>query len=90
MAPREAGYIDEGDIVKIIRVEGGGTMTDGVATSDQRYKNKVGRVISNNGLGMCRVRFLGGKEANFWNGRDLKYATDKEREEFLRQYDKKR
>jgi serine protease Do len=74
-----------GDIVKVINVEGGGTIEDGLATDDRKYLGKIGEVTYNNGWGMCTVSFADGEKADFWNNRDLEYATKKEKDLFLKQ-----
>ena len=78
MAPREWGYIDNGDLVKVINVGSGGTPIDGVTSDDKRYLGKIGTVINNNGWGLCTVEFPDGSRVRFWNGADLEYATEKE------------
>ncbi len=86
MMPRKLGYIDEGDVIRVKNVEGGGTYMDGVATNDKRFKGMIGMVTYNNGWGLCTVRFANGEEAQLWNERDLEYVSGKEIQRFLRRY----
>lgn len=83
MVPEEFGYISEGDIVKVVHIQGEGTASDGIATSDKKYLNRVGLVVSENGCGFCKVIFFDGNSAYFWNAASLQYATANDIKESL-------